>query len=183
MSLGFRKSMFGFHRDDVVQYIETLQKNALAEKKDLEAQLDAFSQKIHSLELERDALLSVRDALQSEVEQYTAKYDEIQKLSEGVGRLYLVAQSNAQAVFKNVQESARISDAAVSENLGAIEQAQDTLSELKASLDSLSAQFMQNVDSLKEKLENAKTEITERRVDSEKTLDSFSQLVQKVAKE
>ena len=60
---------------------------------------------------EYDNLMAEKAIVDEKLEAFNQKYEEIERLSENIGKLYLVAQANAQAIMKNSESSLNISNA------------------------------------------------------------------------
>ena len=91
--------------------------------------------------------------------EFTEKYDEIERLSENIGKLYLVAQANAQAIIENSENSARISNEEVTKNLYTIDEAHKSLQELRLNITRTSEEFVTEVDKLIGSLNDTREQI------------------------
>ena len=113
MSAGFRKSLFGFNCEDVMEYIEKSQKSFVEREKDLSEQVEKLSA---DLELSNDnyrKLNEEKETISKKLEEFNEKYEEIGRLSENIGKLYLVAQANARAIMANSEKNAGLAAAQV----------------------------------------------------------------------
>lgn len=155
MSAGFRKSMFGFNCNDVMQYISELHRKFSSkeselsaqlaqqkkEKDELDAQLEAMKDKISTLEAQKQSA-------EEELSRFTEKYDEVERLSQNIGRLYMVAQSNARSVAAGSAENLELSRREVKGNLDAIDEAHTSLEETRARVVQTSQDFVSSIDAL-----------------------------------
>ena len=156
MAVGFRKGLFGFNCDDVMGYIESTHK-AFSEKEIV------FGERIGELEAalsdtkkQLDAVRDAKAAVERELKEYTDKYEEIERLSQNIGKLYLVAQANAQAAIKTSEESINTSKLEVEKNLASIDEAHRSLEELREKIVKTSAEFEAQVVSLSASLDNTR---------------------------
>ncbi|MCQ2478591.1 MAG: DivIVA domain-containing protein, partial [Clostridia bacterium] len=105
MSVGFRKSFLGFNCEDVMSYIEDSHKSFMKKEEELNGKISELNKTVSNLSSDIEDLNKTNEALQDKVKEYTSKQDEIERLSQNIGKLYLVAQSNAKAIVKNSVDS------------------------------------------------------------------------------
>lgn len=193
MAGGFRRGLFGFKREDVINYIESVHKNKsmvekqLSEqieqlKKELDAQkteliqrdnsIEELNSKIEQTEIlnaelksqneqllnECEQLKSLQDKLsesletinrlEAEVSEYRSRRREVEQLSEGIGKLYLVARTNAQAILSNATENAAIISDEINKNIAEIEATQSKLEQLRGDLKNIFDSFDGNLDQI-----------------------------------
>ncbi|MBR7132846.1 MAG: hypothetical protein IKD04_04885 [Clostridia bacterium] len=160
MAIGFRKSLFGFNCEDVTQYIEKTHKTFLSREKELNEKLSGIIDQLNLSKDEQKKLSAEKEELSKKLAEFTEKYDEIERLSENIGKLYLVAQANAQAIIENSENSARISNEEVSKNLCTIDEAHKSLHELRLNITKTSEDFVTEVDKLISSLDNTREQIT-----------------------
>ena len=109
MSVGFRKSLFGFNCDDVIEYIEQSHKNFSEKENQLNQKIDTLDNTIETINAQLEDVKSAKTAVEAQLKEYTDKYDEIERLSQNIGKLYLVAQANAKSVMQNSAENPHLS--------------------------------------------------------------------------
>ena len=90
---------------------------------------------------------------------FSEKYEEIERLSENIGKLYLVAQANARAIMENSEKSAAKAMEEVNKNLSLINDTHESLDELKKNIIKTSDDFVAEVDGLIASLDNTKAEV------------------------
>ena len=112
MSYRFRNSLFGFNKDDVLSFAANSKEkesdllNKISELEKTVAQLkEDCENKSSELKDISDRYISVN----SELEEYKKREESLTKLSESIGRLYLVAQANAGDIVAAAKENAAIS--------------------------------------------------------------------------
>lgn len=174
--MGFRKSLFGFNCDDVVEYIEGMHKEYADKELVLNEKIDEAEQDLNAAQAELAALKEEKLKTEEQLRQYTDKYEEIERLSQNIGKLYLVAQANAQSVMRSAEESRRESIDEVDRNLNSIEAAHRSLEELKARVEKTSADFSGEVEALLTSLTETKRSI-EARTENAEEAEKESQAV------
>ena len=183
MSVGFRKSLFGFNCDDVVSYIEKTHK-AHTEKEiifkeqieDLEAQNSSLQEQISDITREKSEI-------EAKLKEFTDKYDEIERLSQNIGKLYLVAKSNAQTIMKEAENSAEIARKEVLRNITSINGAQETLHNVKENVVNTSAEFAKEIAALSKSLNDARYQIETHEAAAAKSEEEYRQLIKVLSDE
>lgn len=148
MAVGFKKSLFGFNCDDVMQYIERSQKSFAEKEKELSEQVDELSRDLDLSNENYRKLNDEKELIAKKLADFSEKYEEIERLSENIGKLYLVAQANAQAIMANSENNARLANKEVEKNLSAINDAHDSLDSLKKTVRQTSDEFLSEIDAL-----------------------------------
>ena len=133
MSVGFRKSLFGFNCDDVINYIEESHKRFSTKEKELNKKINSLDETISDVNAQLNAIKIAKAEVEAQLKEYTDKQDEIERLSQNIGRLYLVSQANAKAIMKNSAENSEIASLEVEKNLNSIDNAHEQLANLKGS--------------------------------------------------
>ncbi|MBR7071675.1 MAG: hypothetical protein IKI29_05910 [Clostridia bacterium] len=167
MTTKFRKSVFGFNCKDVEEYF--IHENTLHEQKinDLHDEIHALNQSVQDITAERDSM-------QKSLEDFQRQYHEIERLAENIGKLYLVAQSNAKEIMLRSAESSFLSKKEVEKNLSCVEQTQISLQELKNSLEETSRSFHQQMDEMLSSIAKTKEKIEENQAVEQNAKDQFS---------
>lgn len=177
MSVGFRKSMFGFNREDVLAYINKLHNNFSKKEDALKEEIKKHDDLISELEAKQKALQEEKAILEQKVDEYNKKSAEMERLSENIGKLYMVAQSNAKTIMDNAEENSRISNAEIEKNVYAIEQTQSALDELRLAINKTAENFTTELNGLMNSLTQAKAKITDSSVQDEEASSVFSTLL------
>lgn len=176
MAVGFRKGLFGFNCGDVMEYIERSHKKFAEKEKNLSAQVESLSKELDLSNENYKKLNEEKEIISQKLNEFSAKYEEIERLSENIGKLYLVAQANAQAIMKNSTDSAKLSDAEVEKNLSVIDEAHSSLEELKRDIVRTSDDFVAEVDSLIASLNETKENIASNTLDTESCKSRFDEV-------
>lgn len=183
MALGFRKSLFGFNCDDVIDYIENTHKKFKIKADNLKQTADELSEKLDQSKIDYENLLNEKNDIAQKLEEFTKKADEIERLSENIGKLYLVSQANAQVVMSNSQENAELSKGEVEKNLSAIDQAHVSLNELRQNIIKTSEDYINEVDGLIASLDNTRQQITDNTQKTDEAIENFEQVYENIVNE
>ncbi len=184
MAIGFKKSMFGFNRNDVLKYIDETHKSFNIQKSELEGRIASLNVAVESL---REELKSTQDNLatvtlektqiESELKAYNEKYDEINRLSQSIGKLYLVAQANANSIMANSTQNMELAHQEIEENIESINDAHRSLIAAKARVLETSSQFASSIDGLLASLEETRAKLESNDQDSKEKLSGFEVLL------
>lgn len=177
MSVGFRKSLFGFNCDDVISYIEESHKKFSAKENELNQKIDNLDNTIASVNAQLEDVKTAKAAVEAQLKEYTDKYDEIERLSQNIGKLYLVAQANAKSVMQNSAENRDIANREVEKNLHSIDNAHEQLATLKSEIMQTSNDFVTKVDALVTSLSTARSKITSNNNDNRDLAEQFENVM------
>ena len=117
MSVGFRKSLFGFNCDDVIEYVQNTHKKFSDKENALNDKIACLDKTIATINAQLEDVKAAKAAVEAQLKEYTDKYDEIERLSQNIGKLYLVAQANAKSIMQNSAENRDIANREVEKNL------------------------------------------------------------------
>lgn len=182
MSVGFRKSLLGFNCEDVMSYIESSHKAFSKKEKDFKEKIDELDGVIKNVNAELENIKAAKAQVEAELKSYTDKREEIERLSQNIGKLYLVAQSNAQAIMKNSDESRALAENEIARNLGSINEAHEALDQLKERVLKTSNDFISEVEALIGSLNDTKDIIEQKRQSSETHAEAFENLYSQIVK-
>ncbi len=176
MSVGFRKSLFGFNCDDVIGYIEESHKKFSEKENELNQKIDTLDQTLANVNTQLEDVKIAKAAVEAQLKEYTDKYDEIERLSQNIGKLYLVAQSNAKSIMRNSTDNKDIVNREVEKNLHSIDNAHEALTALKAEIMQTSDDFVSRVDTLVNSLTAAREQISAKNADNRELAEQFENL-------
>ncbi len=182
MSIGFRKSLFGYNQDDVIEYVKKLHSSFAEKEADFKAQISDLDKKIISLTENEKRLENEKASLNAELNEFTVKQAEMERLSENIGKLYLVAQTNAKTVMTNAEESSRLTREETTKNISAIEETHFALDNLRKSINETAQNFTNEISELIKSLEEAKSRISDDAKISENKSEEFAALLEAVSK-
>ncbi len=182
MSVGFRKSLFGFNCDDVIGYIEESHKKFSTKEIELNEKINSLENTIVTVNAQLDDVKAAKVAVEAQLKEYTDKHDEIERLSQNIGKLYLVAQTNAKSIMQNSAENRDIANREVQKNLHLIDNAHEQLAALKAEIMQTSNDFISRVDTLVTSLATAREQVTQKNADNHELAEQFENLFADVNK-
>ena len=182
MAVGFKKSLFGFNCDDVMQYIERSQKSFVEKEKELSEQVDALSRDLDLSNENYRKLNYEKEIIAKKLADFSEKYEEIERLSENIGKLYLVAQANAQAIMANSEKNADLANKEVEKNLSAINDAHESLDSLKKSIMQTSNEFLGEIDTLVASLDETRETISANIASDEEHKNQFDEVYRALIK-
>ena len=182
MAIGFRKSLFGFNCDDVMKYIERSQKSFAEKEKDLTNQVEELSKSLDLSNENYRKLNDEKELIAKKLADFSEKYEEIERLSENIGKLYLVAQANAQAIMANSEENANLANSEVEKNLSAINDAHESLDSLRKSVIQTSNEFLCEIDGLISSLNETKETIAANIASDEEHKNQFNEVFRTLTK-
>lgn len=179
---GFRRSLFGFNTDDVLEYIEKTHRSFSKKQEALNEKADNLANELQLSKEQYDNLMAEKAIVDEKLETFIRKSEEIEKLSENIGKLYLVAQANAQAIMKNSESSLNISNHEVEKNLNSIDEAHASLDEIRTNIVKTSEDFVNELDELIQSLVDTKTKITCNNQASNEAIDDFDKFYNSIVK-
>lgn len=182
MAIGFRKSLFGFNCDDVMSYIEKSQQAFAEKEKELSEQADKLSSELDLSNENYLKLNAEKDMIAKKLADFNEKYEEIERLSDNIGKLYLVAQANARAIMASSEKNSKLSALEVEKNLSTLDEAHDSLDELKKSIIKTSDDFVNEVDQLISSLNETREQISENVKDSANYKKQFDEVYETIVK-
>ena len=145
---GFRRSLMGFNRDDVLQYISN------EDKKN--------TKKINSLNAEIVDLKNKISSLNSQLEIYKDKEEEFNRLADSIGALYIIAKNNAEIILENAKQSKSAASEEINKNLEILNSAQESYEDIKQTVLRLTNAFSQSVDNAITSLKDTENIIEEK---------------------
>lgn len=182
MAVGFKKSLFGFNCDDVMQYIERSQKSFAEKEKELSKQVEELSRDLDLSNENYRKLNDEKELISKKLADFSEKYEEIERLSENIGKLYLVAQANAQAIMANSEKNASLANKEVEKNLSAINDAHDSLDSLKKTIRQTSDEFLSEIDALVSSLNDTREAISANITADEERKNQFEEVYRTLTK-
>lgn len=182
MAIGFRKSLFGYNPEDVSNHLNKITLENQKIQNALNERVKELTNELESSKASLDNLTAENAEIKEKLDYYIKKYDEVKNLSENIGKLYLVAQTNAKAIIAAADEAKTTADTQIQQNLNAINATNASLNDLKNKITTLNNEFIAKVDELNSSLLNAKEIIEsahkteqEKQENFEKTFDYITQ--------
>ncbi len=153
--IGFKKSLFGFNKNDVLNYInDMVQQNTIKIKN--------LNQENNELSLRNNELTQKIEELECLLNSYKEKEDQIEKLANGIGALYVLAKNNAQSILENAKAGKEITVTEIQKNLSLLEQSQNNLQNIKTSVNNITDNFNSEVEQISLDLDSAKEQINQK---------------------
>ena len=160
--IGFRSSIFGFNKDDVNLYLLQL-------KQEYSDKETAYKLKQAKLESELAALKEKLDQMgeklqkaETELEYFKNKEEEIEKMSISIGTMYLMAKQNADQMILSAEQCAKEINEFSARQLDAAAKAGEQLKEIKASVESSTGRFADEIKVLTADLNDSKERLEAR---------------------
>ena len=182
MSVGFRKSLFGFNSDDVMAYIEKTHKQFSEKESVLNEKIESLDNTVADLNAQLTDIISAKAEVEAKLKEYTDKYDEIERLSQNIGKLYLVAQANSKAIMQNSADSSELSRKEVEKNISSIDEAHESLATLKNEIMQTSVDFVTKVENLTASLNSARAQLTENENENNSLAQEFESIYAEISK-
>jgi len=137
---GFRRSFLGFNKEDVLNYISSEDKKNAAIVKSLNGEVKELTNRTINLNNEIDNL-------NAQLQQYKDKEDEINRLAESIGALYIIAKNNAELILENASKGKEAAKAEIEKNLEILNNAQENYLDIKSEILNITNNFSNNLDS------------------------------------
>ena len=180
---GFRRGLFGFNREDVLAYIENLHKEAAERESRLTAQikekekeaaeagtaLEDMKKALESAENQaadlRQRLADAEGTLAEQREQlkgkeqaaaFESQQEEIERLSQGIGRLYLTAQTNVESMLADAEQLTGQASKEAENRLHALSDCEEQLLELRRQMADAFRRYDAELDNMCASLREAK---------------------------
>ena len=151
---GFRKSFLGFNKEDVLNYIASEDKKNASIIKSLNGEIKDLNER-------NNALNKDIDNLNAQLLQYKEKEDEINRLAESIGALYILAKNNAEQILENASKSKDAASAEIEKNLDILNQAQENYLNIKTEVLKVTNNSSNNLDSALDSIKTTEDEIKE----------------------
>ena len=182
MALGFRKSLFGYNCEDVSEFLhksENSHKQAIAS---LNASIEEIKDKLASANADIEMLVKDKNELQNQLDFYKSKYEEVKTLSENIGKLYLVAQTNAKSIIDTADKARAASIEEIQENISLLNNTNASLSEIKQSVIAMSENFINEIEKLTESLDEIKKIATAAEENGNAKVENFEKVFNNLTK-
>ena len=167
--VGFRRELLGFNREDVIEYIKKMQKVSSSKETELVDTIDKLNLRNAELidELKRipelEASLKLSEAtvqkLSLEAAELRNKQAEVEKISQDIAKMYLVAKSNAEAIQQSTKESSELAFYEINRTMSVLEEMQSKLFGIKSEISEASERYTKDLESITESFDSAKRTI------------------------
>ena len=161
MSIGFRKSLFGFNTEDVLEYITKTHRSFSRKETEFNNKISELEEEIKLSKENFETLAREKAALEIELASFRQKSLEIERISENIGKLYLVAQANAKAVMRSSMENAELVNQETQKNVAVLSDAHLSLDSLRGEIKQTTESFVTQMNELLASLDNTKEQIAQ----------------------
>lgn len=153
----FKNSLFGYNKESVIGYVaeskEKIRRNEL--------EIERLNNELNDSRTMCDKLSEEVAELSNLVNDYRSREEAITRLSESIGKLYLVAKANADSIMTAAKENAESSSATAQKNITAADTAYKEFTRLEAVLAQNITRFSEEIFSLKSSLMDVKEQVRE----------------------
>lgn len=167
MSTGFKTSLFGYGKEEVNSFIQKqaeLYKSKSADREKLlekkQQELETMRAALKELEEKQKELESQVTFLNGQLEHYRGREEEIEKMSVGIGTMYLASRKNATEVIERAEQCAQTVAERSRRQLSAAAETQEVLNRLQAQVHTAAAGFEEELEALQAQLTTATGEIS-----------------------
>ncbi len=182
MALGFHKSLFGYNCEEVTEYVHKTITSNQEIQNSLNNKIKDAQSEISKLNSTIDSINNEKAQIEEQLAYYQAKYEEIKVLSENIGKLYLVAQTNANAIIDAAEKSKEAANAEINNNIAAIDNTNASLNDIKERINELTREFCSKVDELNGSLLKTKAIIENAALDADADKQEFDSVFESLTK-
>lgn len=182
MALGFRKSLFGYNQDDVTDYIQRQAVKNTQIQTELNTKIKQNEASIKALTEQLNDANTKNSELTESIEFYREKYEEVKTLSDNIGKLYLVAQTNAKAIMNAAEQAKDAAQGEITKNIDVLNATGETLGALKAKMLEMCNSFVGDIENLSAELDDAKKVIETSSATQQENSENFEKLYSSLQK-
>jgi DNA repair exonuclease SbcCD ATPase subunit len=176
----FRSSLFGFNKEDVYGFVFKAKESETA----LKEQVSSLSDKLSVEEAQNLELNEQLNKLQADFDEASKKLDDFKnreesltRLSESIGKLYLVANSNAKSILDSAKENTAIINSLNDSSIDIAENTNIEFEEISKILSEKSNKFIAEIEELKSRLNVAKIEINNNKMNIDSKTEELEGLI------
>lgn len=169
----FRNSIFGFNKDDVVNYIRTVKEEY---DRSLQVKTDECNKLTDDIKKSQEEI----SRLSSLLKEYEDKEAEIAMLSKSIAKMHIIADSNTKIAVQKANNSVQLSSIQVENSINTALDAKQSLDTVKSEFEKAYNDFCAQYSSLESKLQTVIENIDSNKIESQKKLDAFVNAFNKV---
>lgn len=154
--VGFRTSVFGFQKSEVIEYLNETHKEYTAKEQESLKKISDLEDKLESSKKSVAELQNRLEEIEKEVAYYRDKEAEIEKMSVSIGTMYLVAKQNADEMISTAERYASEVTEHSMHQLEAANKASEQLAELKNGVSQSAEKFATDLAGLTEALNESR---------------------------
>lgn len=166
MGIGFKTGFLGYSKQEVNRFIQQqaeLYKGKAAEQENLlkkqQKELSVLHAALKELEEKQKELESEVTFLNGQLEHYRGREDEIEKMSVGIGTMYLASRNSATEIIERAEQCAQTVAERSRRQLTAAAETQGVLDRLQTGLRTAAESFAKELDTLHAELAAATQEM------------------------
>ena len=160
--IGFRSSIFGFNKDDVNLYLLQLKQEYSDKETAYKLKQAKLESELTTLKEKLDQMGEKLQKAETELEYFKSKEEEIEKMSISIGTMYLMAKQNADQMILSAEQCAKEINEFSARQLDAAAKAGEQLKEIKASVESSTGRFADEIKVLTADLNDSKERLEAR---------------------
>ncbi len=154
--VGFRTSVFGFHKGDVIEYLNETHKEYASKEQESLKQISDLKDKLGVAQKSAEELNERLAEMEKEVSYYRDKEAEIEKMSVSIGTMYLVAKQNSDEMIAAAEKYAAEVTEYSQRQLDATNKASEQLLELKNGVSQSAEKFATDLATLTDALNDSR---------------------------
>ena len=162
MGVGFRTGLFGYNKQEVNEYLgqqSQKYKKVLSEKDEqLSAQaqeLEDLRQALEESNRQLEELKSQLTFLNGQLEHYRGREDEIEKMSIGIGTMYLASRQSATEILQRAEQCSAAVAEQTKKQLDAAAQTEDVLTSIRENVLTAAEDFSRQIEEYSTQLSEA----------------------------
>lgn len=168
MSVGFKTGLFGYNKEEVHRFLQqmadtykekTEKKDELLKKQQQE--LETLRTAVQELEQTQQALQEKLTFLNGRLEHYRGREEEIEKMSVGIGTMYVAARQSATEIVSKAEICAHTVAEQSERQLAAVQQTVETLSKMQQQVQQTTEVFAENLQPIYRELQATVANIDE----------------------
>lgn len=159
--VGFRTSLFGFDKNDVMEYVHRSALEIATKEQAFKQQASALEEQIKAAETQVGGLTAKLAELEAELETFRGREAEIEKTSISIGTMYLVAKQNADEMIQTAEQYAAEVTAHAKRQLEIATKAGTELEQLKSGVGESAERFAAELSELSTALNASKERLAE----------------------
>ncbi len=174
----FGKSLFGFKRADVIDYIEQSNSDSISAIKERDDSIAALTEQLNKAKAELDAAKAINDDLKCQIKavelefaqmrviaaELKSELDKFDAKSKQIGEVYVEAKVSADKIIKSATENAEsivtTAKTCAAETLSEITDAQSDIASAKRSFYDMMSDFDKRLDAIAKSILTAKSKIS-----------------------
>lgn len=179
--MNFKNSLFGYNKEDVMNYVTVLNSELAELRTKYVKETGELTVKLNDLKEKSDMLeTQVADQMRV-ISEYKQHEETVTRLSESIGKLYLVAKANAASIMDAAKQNSEQSAALAENTIRLTKDAHGELESIKDELASKVSLFTEEINNLGQRLESARAKVSENISTANAKAEEYDSISQSVA--